>query len=158
MDAFQQLYGERFGRTVLVTNRDDWSAAEVIEAYCQQQHMERVFGDLDRGAKADWSPDCDWTDSKLKVHAFCSMLGVSLLHYLHRRALATGWSELTLEQLCEELREVLQIDLLYPTLAKRSQPSRVTVVSSQSPTQAGLVQALGIDRLLPPSAAKGARK
>ena len=158
LDGFRRLSGECFGRTVLVTNRDDWSAAEVVEAYCQQQHAERVFRNLDGGAMVDWSLDCDWTDSKLKVHAFCSMLGVSLLHYLHRRVCAAGWSNLTLEEMCEELRDVQQIDLHYAPVTKRSKPQTVTVPSSQSLTQQGLVQALGIDRLLPQSAAKGARK
>ena len=157
-DALQRLCGECFGRTVLVTNRDAWSAAEVVEAHCQQQHVERMLGNLVGAAMVDWSLDCDWTHSKLKVHAFYCMLGVSLLHHLHWRAHAAGCSELTLEELCEELRDVQQIDLHYAPVTKRSQPQTVTVPSSQSPTQRGLVQALGIDRLLPQSAAKGARR
>lgn len=52
-------------------------------------------------------------DSKIKVHASYSMLGVSLLHYLHRRA-EQPWPDLTLEGLCGELREIRQLELLYP--------------------------------------------
>ena len=37
-----------------------------------------------------------WTDSKIKVHAFYSMLCVSLLRYLHRKAEAV-WTGLPLE-------------------------------------------------------------
>lgn len=35
-DALARLCEECLGRTVLITNRDDWSAAEVVEAYGQQ--------------------------------------------------------------------------------------------------------------------------
>ena len=156
-DALTQLYGKRFGRTVLVTSRADWSAAEVVAAYGQQQHVERVFRGLKGGGLVSWSPACHWTDSKLKVHAFYCMLGVSLLHYLHRRAHAAGWSEMTLEQLREELREVQQVDLVYAPEDQRSAPKVVSVRSSQSLTQQSLVQALGIDRLFPEPAAKGGR-
>ena len=143
--------------TVLVTNRDDWSAAEVVAAYGQQQHVERVFRGLKGGGLVGWSPACHWTDSKLKVHAFYCMLGVSLLHYLHRRACAGGCPDLTLEQLCAELRQVQQVDLLYAPPDQRSQPKVVSTPSNQSLTQQLLVQALGIDELFPEPAAKGGR-
>lgn len=156
-DALTELYRERFGRTVLVTNRADWSAAEVVAAYGQQQHVERVFRGLKGGGLVGWSPAYHWTDSKLKVHAFYCMLGVSLLQYLHRRARAAGWAELTLEQLCAELREVQQVDLLYAPADERSAPKVVSVPSSQSLTQQTLVQALGIDKLFPAPPAKAGR-
>ena len=155
--VLMQLYGERFGRTVLVTNRDDWSAAEVVAAYGQQQHVERVFRGLKGGGLVGWSPAYHWTDSKLKVHAFYCMLGVSLLHYLHRRACAGGCPDLTLEQLCAELRQVQQVDLLYAPPDQRSQPKVVSTPSNQSLIQQLLVQALGIDELFPEPAAKGGR-
>ena len=153
--ALQRLIGERFGRTVLVTSRDAWSAAEVVEAYGRQQHVERVFRGLKGGGWLGWGPAYHWTDSKLKVHAFYCMLGVSLLQYLHRQAQAV-WPELTLEGLREELQQVQQIELLYKGEGKGARPRVETVTSSQSLAQTGLVAALGIERLLPASAAKGA--
>ncbi len=38
-----RLLSERIGRTTLITNRLDWSAAWVARAYNGQQHAERVF-------------------------------------------------------------------------------------------------------------------
>lgn len=156
-DALVRLHQECLGRTVLVTNRDSWGAAEVAAAYSRQQDMEGAFPELLEGGLAGWSPADPMTDRKLKVHAFCCMLGVSLLHYLHRQVIVAGYPDLTLEQLCAELRDVRQLELLYPAPTKRSKPSVVSVPSSQSETQRGLVQALGIDRLVPASAAKGTR-
>ena len=156
-DALVRLHRERFGRTVLITNRDSWDAAEVAAAYSRQQDVEGVSRELVEGGLACWNPADPRTDRKLKVHAFYCMLGVSLLHYLHRRVIAAGYPDLTLEQLCAELSDVRQLDLLYPPPSGRSKPSVVSVPSSQSETQRRLVQALGIDRLIPASAAKGTR-
>ncbi len=154
-DALVRLHQELLGRTVLVTNRDSWGAAEVAAAYSRQQDMEGAFQELLEGGLAGWSPADPITDRKLKVHTFCCMLGVSLLHYLHRRVIVAGYPDLTPERLCAELRDVRQLDLQYPPATKHSKPCVVSVPSSQSETQRSLVQALGIDRLVPASAAKG---
>ena len=156
-DALERLHRERFGRTVLITNQDSWGAAEVAAAYGRQQDMEDMFREPNEDGLAVWSPSDPRTDRKLKVHAFYCMLGVSLLRYLHRRASVAGWPDLTLEQLSMELREVQQLDLLYPPPTKHSKPREVSVPSSQSEIQRSLVQALGIDRLIPAPAAKGSR-
>ena len=37
------MMAERFGRTTLVTDRLDWTPAQVAVAYNGQQHVERVF-------------------------------------------------------------------------------------------------------------------
>lgn len=154
--GLQDLIAGRFGRTVLLTNRHDWSAAEVVAAYGQPQHVERVFRGLQGGGLVGWGPADHWTDSKLKVHAFYCMLGVSLLQYLHRKARA-AWPELTLEGLCAELSQVQQFDLVYPGAKPGAAPRVTTVPSSQSLVQQRLVQALGIDRLIPDAAPQDAR-
>lgn len=61
---------------------------------------------------------------------------------------------MTLEQLCAALREVQQGDLAHAPADQHSAPRVVAVPSSQSMTQQSLVQALGIDRQFPVSAAK----
>ena len=155
LNTLNGLIGERFGRTVLMTNQDDWSAAQVVEAFGRQQHLERLFTSLQEGGLVGWSPDSRWTDSKLKVHAFYCMLGVSLLHYLHRKAQA-DWAELTPEELCEELRQVKQIDVRFPSDRKGAKPRVVTVMSSQSPEQKALAEALKIDQLIPDPATQNA--
>ena len=103
-----------------------------------------------------WGPAYHWTDSKLKVHAFYCMLGVSLLQYLHRKPCA-AWPELTLEGLYEELSQVQQFDLVFPGAKPGPAPRVTTVPSSQSLVQQRLVQALGIDRLIPDAAPQDAR-
>src|SRR6202165_2393810 len=47
--AFERLLGRRLGRTVLLTNRMDWAAEQVVAGYAGQQQVERVFRGLQDG-------------------------------------------------------------------------------------------------------------
>ena len=82
--ALQQLWTQRLGRTVLLTNRMDWTAEQVVAGYSGQQQIERVFRGLKDGDWLGWGPMYHWTDSKIRMHAFYCMLGISLLQYIHR--------------------------------------------------------------------------
>ena len=62
--ALQQLWSQRLGRTVLLTNRMDWTAEQVVAAYSGQQQIERVFRGLKDGEWLGWGPMYHWTDSK----------------------------------------------------------------------------------------------
>jgi transposase len=143
--ALQQWLTHRLGRTLLLTNRQDWTAEQVVQAYSGQQEIERVFRGLKEGDWLNWQPMYHWTDSKIRVHAFYCMLGLSLLHYVHRQA-RSFWPQITLEKLQDELQQIQQFVLLYP--AQGGGPYRTaTVLSSQSLIQKGLAETLGLDRL-----------
>src|SRR5438067_10174485 len=103
----------RLGRTVLLTNRMDWTAEQVVAGYSGQQHVEQVFRGLKDGDWLGWGPMYHWTDSKIRVHAFYCMLGISLLQYIHKKS-QSAWPGLTMEQMLAELRQIQQFVLLYP--------------------------------------------
>jgi hypothetical protein len=73
-----------------------------LAGYAGQQQVERVFRGLKDGAWLARGPTHHWTDCKIRIHAFYCMLGISLLQYVHRQAKA-AWSDLSMEQLIEEL-------------------------------------------------------
>ncbi len=145
-EAFPRLLAQRLGRTVLLTNRTDWTAEQVVAGYSGQQQIEKVFRGLKDGGWLGWGPMHHWTDSKIRVHAFYCMLGIFLLQYLHRQAQAV-WAGLTIEQMLEELRQIQQFVLLYPPQGEKG-PNRVaTVLSKQTLPQRALARALGLDQL-----------
>ena len=147
--ALHRLLKERFGRTTLVTNRHDWAPAQVAAAYQGQQHVERVFRGLKGGDWLHWGPLHPWTDSKIRVHAFYCLLGVSLLQYLHRQV-RQAWPTLTMEGLQQELGQIQRIDLLYPRQGTKGPPRVATVNSKQTLTQQALADELQLDELLRP--------
>jgi transposase len=145
-DAMQQLWTHRLGRTVLLTNRMDWTPEDVVAGYSGQQRIEQVFRGLKDGDWLGWGPMHHWTDSKIRIHAFYCMLGISLLHYIHRQSQSV-WPGLSVEQLLEQLGQIQQFALLYPPLGDKG-PNRIaTVLSTQTLPQQALADALGLEQL-----------
>lgn len=144
--AWQQLLTQRLGRTVLLTNRLDWTAEQVVSGYSGQQAIEQVFRGLKDGDWLGWGPMFHWTDRKIRIHAFYCMLGISLLRYVHKQA-QVAWAGISVEQLLDELRQIQQFVLLYPPQGVKG-PNRVaTVLSKQTLPQLALSATLGLDQL-----------
>jgi len=146
--AFNRLMTQRLGRTVLMTNRMDWTEEQVVEGYGGQQQVEKVFRGLKDGDWLGWGPMYHWTDSKIRVHAFYCMLGVSLLNYLHAQARRTC-PRITIEQMKAELGEIYEFALLYPPQGEKGPYRAATVQSRQTLTQQMLSEALGLGELAP---------
>jgi transposase len=143
--AFPQLLNQRLGRTVLLTNRMNWNAEQVVAGYAGQQSIERVFRGLKDGDWLNWDPMHHWTDRKIRIHAFYCMLGISLLHHVHKQAQA-AWADLSIEQLLEELEQIKQFVLLYPPQGEKGPARTAYVLSQQTLTQQALVKALGLEK------------
>jgi len=144
--ALPQLLNRRLGRTVLLTNHMDWSAEQVVAGYAGQQAIERVFRGLKDGDWLNWDPMHHWTDRKIRIHAFYCMLGISLLHHVHKQA-QTAWADLSIEQLLEELEQIKQFVLLYPPQGEKGPARTAYVLSQQTLAQQALVKALGLEQL-----------
>ena len=144
--AFQKLLTHRLGRTALLTNRMEWTAEQVVNGYSGQQQVEQVFRGLKDGNWLGWGPMYHWTDSKIRIHAFYCMLGISLLKYIHKQS-QSAWPGLTIEQMRDELRQIQQFVLLYPPQGEKG-PQRAAVVrSKQTFPQQQLAKILGLDDL-----------
>ena len=144
--ALQKLMANRLGRTLLLTNRMDWTAEQVAAGYSDQQQIEQVFRGLKDGDWLGWGPMYHWTDSKIRVHAFYCMLGISLLKYIHKQSQA-AWPGLSMEQLLDELRQIQQFVLLYPPQGEKGPPRAAVVLSKQTLPQQQLARTFGLDQL-----------
>jgi transposase len=144
--AFQKLLTHRLGRTLLLSNRTDWTAEQIVAGYSGQQQIEQVFRGLKDGDWLGWGPMYHWTDSKIRIHAFYCMLGVSLLKYIHKQA-QSAWPGLSMEQLLQELRQIQQFVLLYPPQGEKGPPRAAIVRSKQTFPQQQLARTLGLEDL-----------
>lgn len=144
--GFQKLLTHRLGRTMLVTPHLDWTAEQVVAAYSGQQRIEQVFRGLKDGDWLGWGPMYHWTDSKIRVHAFYCMLGVSLLQFMYKQA-QTAWPGLSMEQMIDELRQIGQFVLLYPPQGDKGPRRAAIVQSKQTFPQQQLAKVLGLDEL-----------
>jgi len=91
--ALDVLARDWLGRLVLVTDRDDWSTSEIIQAYRGQSQVEAVFAHIKDPMHVMLRPQYHWTDQKLHVHVFTCVIGYLLARLLHMRAQqATGYT------------------------------------------------------------------
>jgi transposase len=144
--GLQKLIDLRLGRTVLITNRMDWTAEQVAAGYGGQQHIEKVFRGLKDGHWLGWGPMFHWTDRKIRIHAFYCILGISLLQFLHKQA-QVAWNGITIESLIDELKEIRQLVLLYPPQGDKGPNRSATVLTKQTLPQQELAKTLGLDQL-----------
>ncbi|MCS7314427.1 MAG: hypothetical protein NZ554_03055 [Bryobacteraceae bacterium] len=135
-----------WGHTVLVTNRLGWIGKQVLVGYSGQRQIERVFGGLIDRERPAWGPMDRWRDSKIQVHAFCCLLGISLLQYLPWRT-ATARPGLNTEQMIEELARIQHFDPLHPRQGKKGPVRVASALSQQTHTQQALAQAVGRKQL-----------
>jgi len=146
--ALNRLMTQRLGRTILMTNRLDWSPEPVVAGYSGQQSIERVFRGFKDGDWLNWGPMYHWTDSKIRVHAFYCMLGISLLNYV-RSQVQKACPQITIEQLKEELADIMQFVLLYPPQGDKGPYRTATIQSKLNLTQTLLANAIGLEKLTP---------
>jgi transposase len=144
--AWNRLMTQRLGRTILMTNRMDWTAEQVVAGYGGQQSVEKVFRGLKDGDWLNWGPMYHWTDSKIRVHAFYCLLGISLLNYL-RAQVQKACPQITLEQLKDELQDIMQFVLLYPPQGQKGPYRTATIQSKLNLTQSLLADAIGLESL-----------
>lgn len=90
-DARQRLEETYFGLRLLATTREEWTTAQIIEAYRGQSRVERAFRDLKDPWVCAFRPQYHWTDQKLVVHALIAVLSLLLGRVLLRRAQRAGY-------------------------------------------------------------------
>ncbi len=103
--ALDMLAENTFGRVVLMTDRHEWSTAEIIRAYHGQAAVEAVFAHLKDPAHLALRPQHHWTDQKLHVHVFTCILGYLLATLLHLRAHRAKAPYASMESLLEALEQ-----------------------------------------------------
>jgi hypothetical protein len=114
--------------------------------------VERAFRDLKDPTLVQFRPMFHWTDSKIRVHALCCVLALTLLGLLHRRVLQSG-VEISRARLLEELKQVQAVTNLYGSEREGQRgpgrPRARTVLSKTSALQKHLCDILDLQNYLP---------
>ena len=82
------LEEEIFGKHVLITDHDDWPAAEVIAGYRSQSEAEFSFRQMKDPRVVSFSPMFHWTEHNIRVHTFTCVLALQIAHLLRLQAAA----------------------------------------------------------------------
>lgn len=99
------------GKRILLTNRDDWTDAQILEAYNKLPCHEALFR-ISKGRKGPWWPMHHWTDSKIRVHALYCHFALLLLCIIEKELRSNGIS-LSAEKAIDRLREIYETRVIY---------------------------------------------
>ena len=143
--AYRHLAATLLGKTIIFTNRTDWSDEQIVLAYRAQHHVETDFRRLKDPQYLTFRPTFHWTDQKLRVHAFYCVLALMMLNLL-RRQLAQAGLPLSVVKMMDLLADIREITLLYPAPPGAKKPFVRTVLSDLDPTQRKIVDVLALER------------
>jgi transposase len=137
--ALHALADGRLGRTLLITDRMDWSEVEVISAYRSLSSIEETFRNMKNTHFLSFQPAWHWTDQKLRVHAFYCVLALTLSTLAHKVVREAG-IDLSLPALLKELSAIREVAIIYPSGKGRGK----IALSRMSARQKKLFDLLGI--------------
>jgi hypothetical protein len=118
---YQRLVTHYFGLRVLISDRAEWSTAEIIEAYRGQAKAEAAFREMKDPYMLSIRPQFHWTDQKLHFHAFICATAYLLLTLLHCRATSKTAYQGSSRRLLAELATIRYCRLIEST-GRRGRP------------------------------------
>jgi len=143
--ALADLENTYLGKNLLITDRQAWDDARIIEAYRSQYLIEGVFKEMKDRSTGNWWPMFHWTDSKIQVHALYCTIAVLLRNLLWRRVRQAG-VPISLKRLLSELQDIREIVNIYPARGKQKSQRRQTVLSKRNELQERLLSILTLTR------------
>jgi transposase len=144
--ARAELEEEIFGKHVLITDHDDWPAAEVVAGYRSQSEAEFSFRQMKDRHVVSFSPMHHWTDHNIRVHVFTCVLALQLAHLMRSRARQAGLG-LSVRALLGELDGIGETVLLYR--GDRGRPRAHRMLTETTPVQDKLTGIFGLARYAP---------
>lgn len=141
--ALSALDHDALGRLVLITDRDDWSTADIIRAYRGQTDVEAVFAHLKDPVHVALRPQFHWTDQKLHVHVLTCILGYLLARLLHLRARKTIGYPHGMERLLEDLAGVRRATVVHLS-RRKGRPRVATQLEERDPELTTFLASLGV--------------
>jgi transposase len=144
-DAIDRIAESHLGKTILISNRAEWSDERIIVAYRSQFLIEAVFKEMKDRITGSWWPLNHWTDSKVHVHGLYCSMGQLLRSVMWRRVDRAGL-KMSLRRLLSELDGIREVINVYPKKGKSRLQPQQTVLTRMSPRQQRLVEILGLER------------
>ena len=144
-ESWKDLCATLLGKTILFTDRDEWTDEDIVLAYRAQAHVEAAFRRMKDPHFLTFRPTFHWTDQKLRVHAFYCVTALTIVSLL-RRKLGQAGIRLSAAMLMEKLADVREVALVYPGPAQAQRAFTRTSLSELDPLQRRLIDALGLER------------
>ena len=132
-----------FGKSLIFSNRNEWSSETIAKTYRAQIKIERQFKELNKRNRISIMPMYVRTDLTVRAHVFISILALLLSNLLLRKLRASGIRE-SKDSCFDALENIKEIHLHY----NDKDPPDI-VLTRMSPFQRKLFNILGLKRFLP---------
>jgi len=142
--ALQTLANTYLGKTLLISDRSEWTDEQIIQAYRSQFLIEDVFKESKARHSGSWWPMHHWTDSKIRVHGLYCSVAQLLRALLLRRVRAAG-VKISLKRLLAELGSIREVINIYPNKKGQTPGPQQTVLSRRTKLQRRLTNLLGLE-------------
>jgi len=110
-DARGEIVKE-LGKTFIFTNRNEWSMVDIVKTYRDQKGVEDQFKEFNKRNRISVMPMYHWTNQKIRVHVFISVLALLISNLLHR-TITNGGIKYSLDDCFDTLEEIKEIHLHY---------------------------------------------
>jgi transposase len=141
-DATRKEYLKPLGKSLIFSNRNEWSTLEIVKTYRAQNDVERQFKELNKRDRLSIMPMYVWTNEMIRVHLFISVLALLLSNLLYRKIHLAGIT-LSKDKCFEALEDIKEIQLFFDDKG----PPEV-LLTRTSPLQRKLFKALNLKRFI----------
>jgi transposase len=106
-DIYQYIINKHLGKSILFTNRSDWSNEQIVSTYRSQFHVEENFKQLKNINYLSFRPVRHFTDRTIRVHAFYCVIALTLSSLLRLEMEKLG-HKMSINALLKELSQARQ--------------------------------------------------
>ena len=135
---------EGFGKTVVFTDRVDWSDEQIVRTYYARSGMEEEFHVLKDVLLMPVMPIFHRLDKRIRVHAFLCVVGLLFYRWVQRRVETTTKERIPIEALAGRLDRIQVVAMARPGSRKVK-----VVLQKLDREQTAVVKALGLARFVP---------
>ncbi|MHA1150709.1 MAG: IS1634 family transposase [Promethearchaeota archaeon] len=111
-DTAREEYLKDLGKSIIFSNRNEWSTLEIVKTYRAQNDVERQFKELNKRDRLSVQPVYVWTDPMIRVHVFISVLALLLTNLLYRKITLACFTA-SKDKCFEFLEDIKEIHLNY---------------------------------------------
>ncbi|MDO8659615.1 MAG: IS1634 family transposase [Candidatus Parcubacteria bacterium] len=140
-NVVEELCNKHYGKKVIITDQLPWETKEILEAYWDQNSIEGIFKDSKNTQHFSVRPQFHWTDSKVRVHTFCCLIGL-LLTSLLKKELADAGIKMENKKIIDELSGIREVYLLAPDKKAKNGFTVDKKLEQMSKTQSDIWKAL----------------
>jgi transposase len=120
--ALENIRKINLGKTVLFTDRKDFTNEQIVSAYRNAWHVEKSFKQMKNTKHLTVRPMFHWTDEKIRVHIFTCVLAYRLCSLLVKELDELGIT-ISIDRMIDEVSRIKRIHTFFGDINK---PEKVT--------------------------------